>query len=802
MFPYDDHDYESLLNDPAVDPDSADALYALAQFCRSGKGCPASEVAYQKYLQRAADAGSVQAKTELDAVTAAKKPMLDKVDISAMSLGELVTAADDGKADALVPAARRALKLGDTQRAVRYLKRALDFMSTGAYVYTDEEAQDICMTLAHIMQGDPYNDEKAATHYYGMAQEFGSVQAARLLERRYRTGTGVAQDDAQADVYALIAARSGSTTDLINYALGLEKRGKKVDVVVLLEEAKAAKDKDAASVAFLLLVQMKQQTPTVELMHWAWEHMTKDGKAYKFSVKVSGTPFSDEALNLCRDAALETYNCTPEYAKNHKLPIDFLIATQKMRGAATHEEKLAWALLAEKFIDETKNDSPEYAGVLCAIAECYQNGTNGVAQNLDKAIQYYGKAGALKKIDTIRRLGASYKQNKQYREAFTWFEKGAQKGDAHCQKELGFCYVQGYGVEKNSSVGYQWMEKAANKDGEAQIWVAAYQVKQGLSCMKAMDGPKHYAMAYAWFEKAANNGNAEGRLWVGRCYENGWGVPVDPAKALAMYKKAAKKNNVEAYTEAARFYFQGVATRVDYAAAAEYCEKILKSKKGSKAFAYDMLGKIAMASGKATKRSALECFQNVYKMGDHCEAAFNVALAYDAEDEQRYAPENAVKADAYLAKARANGYPTEKIEATQKQFASNRERRAEERVERERKAAEERVERERREVEERIAREFKAAEEQAEQERLAAEKRTEQVKMDAIYAVREKVEKKAALEEYKTIMTMAKIFAMLLLVPPIGIPGLIIVALLGFHQEAELKKKGWYEDAKEFISKK
>ena len=115
MFPYDDHDYESLLNDPAIDTDSADTIYALAQFCRRGKGCPASEVAYQKYLQRAADEGNAQAKAELDAA-AVQKPMLDTVDISALSLGELIAAADDSKADALVPAARRALKLGDTQR--------------------------------------------------------------------------------------------------------------------------------------------------------------------------------------------------------------------------------------------------------------------------------------------------------------------------------------------------------------------------------------------------------------------------------------------------------------------------------------------------------------------------------------------------------------------------------------------------------------------------------------------------------------------------------------------------------------
>ena len=99
MVQYDEHDYESLLNDPAIDPDSADALYALAQFCRRGKGCPASEVAYQKYLRHAADVGSTQAKTELDAA-AARGSAQDKVDVSAPSLGQL-GAADDGKADCL-----------------------------------------------------------------------------------------------------------------------------------------------------------------------------------------------------------------------------------------------------------------------------------------------------------------------------------------------------------------------------------------------------------------------------------------------------------------------------------------------------------------------------------------------------------------------------------------------------------------------------------------------------------------------------------------------------------------------------
>ena len=51
-------------------------------------------------------------------------------------------------------------------------------------------------------------------------------------------------------------------------------------------------------------------------------------------------------------------------------------------------------------------------------------------------------------------------------------------------------------------------------------------------------------------------------------------------------------------------------------------------------------------------------------------------------------------------------------------------------------------------------------------------------------------------------LLLVRICAVLLLVLSIGISGLIIVALLGFHQEAELKKKGWYADAGMFISKK
>ena len=66
MFKYEDMDFQSLTTSLDIEnPDGPEELYAMAQFCRMGKGTQASEENYRFYLQRAADAGSEQAKQEL-----------------------------------------------------------------------------------------------------------------------------------------------------------------------------------------------------------------------------------------------------------------------------------------------------------------------------------------------------------------------------------------------------------------------------------------------------------------------------------------------------------------------------------------------------------------------------------------------------------------------------------------------------------------------------------------------------------------------------------------------------------------
>ena len=115
MFKYEDMDFQSLTTSLDIEnPDGPEELYAMAQFCRMGKGTQASEENYRLYLQRAADAGSEQARQELNAqssadTAAAAETPADATAVADMSLPELMQAADNGNPYALLPLAKKAM---------------------------------------------------------------------------------------------------------------------------------------------------------------------------------------------------------------------------------------------------------------------------------------------------------------------------------------------------------------------------------------------------------------------------------------------------------------------------------------------------------------------------------------------------------------------------------------------------------------------------------------------------------------------------------------------------------------------
>lgn len=63
--------------------------------------------------------------------------------------------------------------------------------------------------------------------------------------------------------------------------------------------------------------------------------------------------------------------------------------------------------------------------------------------------------------------------------------------------------------------------------------------------------------ALRWFRIAARSGDAEALNMVGRCFELGWGAPVDLAEAADWYRRAADKGHAWGEFNLANLYAQG-----------------------------------------------------------------------------------------------------------------------------------------------------------------------------------------------------------------------------------------------------
>lgn len=215
--------------------------------------------------------------------------------------------------------------------------------------------------------------------------------------------------------------------------------------------------------------------------------------------------------------------------------------------------------------------------------------------------------------------------------------ESAQSGYALAQYQLGQCYEEGIGVERNLAKAFKlyWLasdkcrpaKERLNKDsyqGQLAKWLKkAVNGKQltdanlaeamcmlgccyfhcwGVDCdmvsavewwQKAADLgdayandrlgychrlgkgglPKDAEQAFAHYLKAAEGGYSEDYFSVGLCYKEGDGVACDDEKAFGWFKKAAEHDDPMAWVELANCYAAAIGTAQDYAKAVEWYGK-------------------------------------------------------------------------------------------------------------------------------------------------------------------------------------------------------------------------------------
>ena len=92
---------------------------------------------------------------------------------------------------------------------------------------------------------------------------------------------------------------------------------------------------------------------------------------------------------------------------------------------------------------------------------------------------------------------AHAQQSEALRKQFLEDKAKAEKGDAEAQYNLGHCYYNGEGVEKDFAQAAKWYRKAAEQNH------ASAQNNLGVRYANGQGVEKDYAEAYAWYNLAS-----------------------------------------------------------------------------------------------------------------------------------------------------------------------------------------------------------------------------------------------------------------------------------------------------------
>lgn len=220
------------------------------------------------------------------------------------------------------------------------------------------------------------------------------------------------------------------------------------------------------------------------------------------------------------------------------------------------------------------------------------------------------------------KIGINYFKQKDYKNAFEYFQMAAIKGNALALSNVGLCYENGYGVQADLKKAVENYKLAADKGqptGQCNLGVC-YDRGKGVS--------QNYVEALKYFNLAAKKKNVIALFNLGLYYKNGKGVSVDVKKAAEYFLQAADKGDMDAQYNFALCCEKGSGVPEDFKQAAVYYK--LAADKGH-ALAQNTVGFFhSIGKGGLTKDPliAAEYYQLSAVQG-YPEALYNLATCYE-----------------------------------------------------------------------------------------------------------------------------------------------------------------------------
>jgi len=131
-------------------------------------------------------------------------------------------------------------------------------------------------------------------------------------------------------------------------------------------------------------------------------------------------------------------------------------------------------------------------------------------------------------------------------------EAEAKSENPKAETRLGYLFISGAMVPKNEPLGFEYIERAANRGYLEAEYSLGVCYDNGHGVMKDAE------LAFHWFKIAADKGHVRAQVQVGHCYQTGRGVAPNPTLGVDYYKMAADQYNPIACFCLGRAYEEGI----------------------------------------------------------------------------------------------------------------------------------------------------------------------------------------------------------------------------------------------------
>lgn len=281
-----------------------------------------------------------------------------------------------------------------------------------------------------------------------------------------------------------------------------------------------------------------------------------------------GKPFTKEFVDEYRrqmkhesdpDALMTYARYLLDASKRMLDPQDTEKQARKYREALVAESLKIIKRLATTGVARGK---PPYADAQFFMANCYGNGSYGMAIDHSKSYHLYVQASkqnhpaATYRTAVCNEVGAGTKRNPQ--RGVLFYRKAASLGDTAGMYKLGMILLYGLlGQPANSREAIVWLKRAASQADEDNPH-ALYELATHHANPANGVVPYNLVLARDLYTQAARLGHAPSQCKLGEAYANGTlACPVDPRSSIGWYNVAATKGEGQAELALSGWYLRG-----------------------------------------------------------------------------------------------------------------------------------------------------------------------------------------------------------------------------------------------------